>query len=41
MRARDVVDVAVEHLERDPLLFLHSAGSGCAECDEARGSVAH
>jgi aminoglycoside N3'-acetyltransferase len=41
MRARDVVDVAVEHLERNPLLFLHPAGSGCTECDEARGSVAH
>jgi aminoglycoside N3'-acetyltransferase len=39
MRARDVVDVAVEQLRREPLLFLHPAGSGCAECEAARGSV--
>ena len=39
MRARDVVAVTREHLTRDPLLFLHAAGSGCAECDEARRSV--
>ena len=39
-RARDVVAVAVEHLERDRLLFLHSAGAGCRECDAARASVA-
>lgn len=39
MRARDVVDVARDRLLRDLLLFLHPAGSGCAECDEARRSV--
>lgn len=36
-RARDIVDVTVERLQREPLLFLHPAGAGCAECDEARG----
>lgn len=38
-RARDIVRAAVEHLERDPLLFLHPTNAGCAECDEARGST--
>jgi aminoglycoside 3-N-acetyltransferase IV len=36
VRARDVVRVALEHLSRDPLVFLHAPGAGCAECDEAR-----
>jgi aminoglycoside 3-N-acetyltransferase len=40
-RSRDVVGVAVEHLEQDPLLFLHPASTGCVECDEARSSIAH
>ena len=35
----DVVAVARERLERDPLVFLHAAGSGCAECDLARRSL--
>jgi aminoglycoside N3'-acetyltransferase len=39
-RARDVVAVTVGHLARDPLLFLHPAGEGCEDCDEARASVA-
>lgn len=39
-RARDVVAVAVEHLERDRLLFLHSPSAGCPDCDAARASVA-
>jgi len=39
VRARDVVAVATEQLALDPLIFLHAAGSGCAECDEARRSV--
>ncbi len=39
VRARDVVRVAREHLSRDPLLFLHPAGAGCGECDQARASV--
>ena len=38
-RARDIVRVAAEHLAHDPLLFLHAADAGCAECDEARRSV--
>ncbi|HEY7303716.1 MAG TPA: AAC(3)-IV family aminoglycoside N-acetyltransferase [Bryobacteraceae bacterium] len=38
--AGDVVDAALEHLSRDPLLFLHPPKAGCAECDEARRSVA-
>jgi aminoglycoside N3'-acetyltransferase len=37
-RAGDIVSVAREYLARDPLLFLHSADAGCAECDEARKS---
>jgi aminoglycoside N3'-acetyltransferase len=40
VRARDVVRVALEHLARDPLLFLHPPDAGCAECDAARASVA-
>jgi aminoglycoside 3-N-acetyltransferase len=39
VRARDVVTVAREQLARDPLVFLHPGGAGCAECDEARRSV--
>lgn len=39
-RARDVVEVALAHLARDPLLFLHAPDTGCAECDEARRSTA-
>lgn len=38
-RARDVVRLAVDELSRDPLLFLHGASEGCAECDEARLSA--
>lgn len=40
VRARDVVGVALERLARDPLIFLHSPGAGCTECDAARASVA-
>lgn len=39
-RARDVVAVALEHLSRDPLVFLEPADAGCEECDAARRSVA-
>jgi aminoglycoside 3-N-acetyltransferase IV len=39
-RARDVVGVTREHLAHDPLLFLHPASVGCAECDAARRSIA-
>jgi aminoglycoside N3'-acetyltransferase len=38
-RARNVVAVALEHLARDPLVFLHPASARCTECDEARASV--
>jgi aminoglycoside 3-N-acetyltransferase-4 len=38
-RSRDIVSIAVEHLAADPLLFLHPAGAGCGECNEARQSV--
>jgi aminoglycoside N3'-acetyltransferase len=38
-RARDIVRVSLEHLSRDPLVFLHAPGAGCAECDEARSST--
>lgn len=37
-RARDVVDLAVERLERDPLAFLHPRGA-CPDCDEAHRSL--
>lgn len=39
MRARDLVDTVVARLERDPLVFLHPRGSGCAECDGTWQSV--
>jgi aminoglycoside 3-N-acetyltransferase len=38
-RARNIVTVAREHLAHDPLLFLHPANAGCAECDAARASL--
>lgn len=38
-RSRDIVAVSLEHLQRDPFVFLHPADAGCEECDEARGSV--
>ena len=37
--ARDIVDVALERLVRDPLLFLHPPAAGCVECDAARVST--
>lgn len=40
VRARDVVDAALQHLRRDPLVFLHPTGADCADCDEARRSIA-
>ncbi len=39
-RARHIVEVALEQLRHDPLLFLHPPGAGCGECDEARSSTA-
>ncbi|HUF34538.1 MAG TPA: AAC(3)-IV family aminoglycoside N-acetyltransferase [Gemmatimonadales bacterium] len=39
LESADVVAVARERLERDPLVFLHPTDSGCAECDLARRSL--
>jgi aminoglycoside 3-N-acetyltransferase len=38
-RSRDIVSVAVERLERDPLVFLCASNAGCDECDSARVSI--
>jgi aminoglycoside N3'-acetyltransferase len=38
-RSRDIVEVTLERLARDPLLFLHPPSAGCEECDSARRSV--
>jgi aminoglycoside 3-N-acetyltransferase len=38
-RAKDIVRVAVENLKRDPLTFLHPAGAGCEQCDDAHASL--
>ena len=38
-RAREIVRVALEHLARDPLVFLHPPGAGCDECDLARANI--
>jgi aminoglycoside 3-N-acetyltransferase len=38
-RSRDIVSVALEHLAREPLVFLHGGAEGCEECDGARASV--
>ena len=35
VRSRDVVDVVVEQVRRDPVIFLHPRGSGCDECETA------
>lgn len=40
-RSRAIVETALGHLAEDPLVFLHDAGAGCSECDEARASMAH
>jgi aminoglycoside N3'-acetyltransferase len=39
MRARDVVDVALELLRRDPFALLHAKGAGCEDCDAAHTST--
>lgn len=39
IRARDIVDVVLRQLARDPLIFLHPPGAGCEECDAARRSI--
>jgi len=38
--ARDIVAIALEQLAREPLVFLHDANAGCAECNDARRSIA-
>jgi aminoglycoside N3'-acetyltransferase len=40
IRSRDVVQVALEQLSKDPTVFLHPRGSDCAECEEAWKSIA-
>jgi aminoglycoside N3'-acetyltransferase len=39
VRSRDLVEVVVERLRREPTVFLHPRSAGCAECEEAWGSV--
>jgi aminoglycoside N3'-acetyltransferase len=39
MHSRNVVGVALEHLSRDPLVFLHLPSAGCEACDQARASI--
>lgn len=39
-RSRDIVEVALECLAKDPLVFLHPPDARCAECDAARRSIA-
>lgn len=39
MRSRAIVEEAVPRVRRDPLVFLHPAETGCADCDEARRSL--
>lgn len=39
LRARDVVEIAVERLRRDPLVLLCAPERECEECDAARASV--
>lgn len=40
VRSRDVVNVVVERVRRDPTIFLHPRGSGCDECETAWRSMA-
>lgn len=40
VRSRAVVDMALQKLRGEPLIFLHSPESGCTDCDAARESVA-
>ena len=40
IRSRDVVDVVVEHVRRDPVIFLHPRGNACEECELAWRSIA-
>jgi hypothetical protein len=40
VRSRDIVDVVVEQVRRDPVVFLHPRGGECEECDDAWASIA-
>lgn len=37
--SRELVQVALEYLKQDPLVFLCAENTGCDECDVARASV--
>jgi len=39
IRSRDVIDVVVEQVRRDPVIFLRPRGSGCEECDGSWASL--
>jgi aminoglycoside N3'-acetyltransferase len=39
VRSRDVVEIVGERLRADPVVFLHSVGTGCVECDNAHESI--
>jgi aminoglycoside 3-N-acetyltransferase len=39
VRSWDLVAVALEHLARDPLVFLHPTTAACEDCDAARASI--
>ncbi|HJU69278.1 MAG TPA: AAC(3)-IV family aminoglycoside N-acetyltransferase [Gemmatimonadaceae bacterium] len=39
IRSRDVVEVVVEQVRRDPVVFLHPRGSTCEECEAAWRSI--
>jgi aminoglycoside N3'-acetyltransferase len=39
IRSRDLVDVVVEQLRHDPVIFLHPQGTGCGECEDAWRSI--
>jgi len=39
IRARDIVDVVLDQLRRDPLVFLHAPDARCAECNDARRGI--
>lgn len=38
-RAKDIVELALERLAQEPLLFLHPESALCADCNEARSSI--
>lgn len=39
MDAEALVRIAADKVRENPLVFLHGAGEGCEECDEARESI--